>query len=140
MRFKADVIAFSASVFGMILALPLLAGAATAGPLNRSANSVYAQAGETSPASVDDATLRRTAAAYVKVSDIAIKTEQAMNKTDDSAKKEQLAAESESAKVAAVKEEGMEPQQYNSVIQMVKADTNLQQKFLSYVQELRHAS
>jgi hypothetical protein len=39
-----------------------------------------------------------------------------------------------------VKEEGMEPQQYNNVIQLVKADNTLQQKFLSYVQELKHSS
>jgi hypothetical protein len=88
----------------------------------------------------DDATLKRAAAAYVKVTDISAKTQQAMNSTDDATKKQQLAADSESAKLAAVKEEGMEPQQYNNVIQLVKADNTLQQKFLSYVQELKHSS
>jgi Domain of unknown function (DUF4168) len=58
----------------------------------------------------------------VKVTDISAKTEQAINSTDDASKKQQLAADSETAKVAAVKEEGMEPQQYNNVIQLVKAE------------------
>ncbi|HLK85970.1 MAG TPA: DUF4168 domain-containing protein [Candidatus Binataceae bacterium] len=102
---------------------------------------VYAQSsGSSAPARVDDAMLERTAAAYVRVRDISIKTEQAMNRTNDSAKKEQLAAESESEKVAAVKAAGMDPQQYNNVLMLVKADTGLQQKFLSYVQKIRSSS
>ncbi|HVB78573.1 MAG TPA: DUF4168 domain-containing protein [Candidatus Binataceae bacterium] len=140
MRFRPNAIAASTALLGMTLALPSFAMAAINGRSARSAGPIYAQAGATNPGSVDDAILRRTAAAYVKVSDIAIKARQAIDSTDDTARKQQLAAESESAKVAAVKAEGMEPQQYNNVIQMVKADSSLQQKFLSYVQELRHAS
>ncbi|MGA8058659.1 MAG: DUF4168 domain-containing protein [Candidatus Binataceae bacterium] len=100
----------------------------------------YAQNSETSPSRVDDATLKRAAAAYVKVRDISVKAEQEINSTDDTAKKQQLADESESEKVAAVKAQGMEPQQYNNVIMLVKDDSGLQQKFLSYVQQLRRSS
>ena len=88
---------------------------------------------------MDDATLKRAAAAYVKVRDISDKAQRAIDTTDDTARKQQLMAESESTKVEVVKEEGMEPQQYNNVIQMVRDDNSLQQKFLSYVQEIRHA-
>lgn len=140
MRFNPGTIAVAVSILGMTLTLPSLAMTATSGRSARSAGPMYAQGGATNPGSVDDATLRRAAAAYVKVSDISVKAEQAISNTDDTARKQQLATESESAKVAAVKAEGMEPQQYNNVIQMVKADTSLQQKFLSYVEELRHAS
>ncbi|MGB6564718.1 MAG: DUF4168 domain-containing protein, partial [Candidatus Binataceae bacterium] len=76
----------------------------------------------------------------VKVRDITVKAEQEINSTDDTAKKEQLADESESEKLAAVKAQGMEPQQYNNVILLVKDDSTLQQKFLSYVQQLRRTS
>ena len=82
----------------------------------------YAQNSETSPSRVDDATLKRAAAAYVKVRDISVKAEQEINSTDDTAKKQQLADESESEKVAAVKAQGMEPQQINNVI-MIKSRT-----------------
>ena len=140
MRSKPGAVAVSAAILGMTLGLPSFAMAAVNGRSARSAGPMYAQAGATNPGSVDDATLKRAAAAYVKVRDISVKEEQAINKTDDTARKEQLAAESESAKLAAVKAEGMDPQQYNNVIQKVKADTGLQQKFLSYVQELNHAS
>jgi hypothetical protein len=105
--------------------------------------SVYAQASgianPANPGSLHDVTLKRAAAAYVKVRDISMKAEQEMNNTNDTARKQQLMVESESAKVAAVKEEGMEPQQYNNVIQMVSADDALQRRFLSYVQELKHS-
>ena len=140
MRFEPNAIAVSAVILGMTLASPSLGMATMNGGLTPGAP-VYAQASSVpNPGSVDDATLKRTAAAYVKVRDISVKAEQAINRTDDTAKKQQLMAESESAKVAAVKQEGMEPQQYNSVIMMVKNDNSLQQKFLSYVQELRRSS
>jgi Domain of unknown function (DUF4168) len=109
--------------------------------LETSRTVTYAQnAANGAPVRVDDATLKRAAAAFVKVRDISVKTEQAIHQTDDSAKKEQLIAEGESEKVAAVKAEGMEPQQYNDVLMLVKDDTGLQHKFLSYVGKLRHSS
>jgi hypothetical protein len=69
-----------------------------------------------------------------------VKAKQAIDSTDDTARKQQLATESESEKVAAVKKEGMEPQQHDNVLQMVQVDSSLQQKFLSYVQEFKRAS
>lgn len=140
MGFEKRATAIYATIVGMTLAFPSFGVAATNGGFAQSAPR-YAQVSSVpNPKSVDDATLKRTAAAYVKVRDISVKAEQEISSTDDTARKQQLAAESESAKVAAVKEEGMEPQQYNDVIQMVKADNTLQQKFLSYVQELKRAS
>ena len=122
----------------MSLVLPSFAAAT----MNEKAarHTAYAQNSETAPSRVDDVTLKRAAAAYVKVRDITVKAEQEINSTDDTAKKEQLADESESEKLAAVKAEGMEPQQYNNVIMLVKDDSTLQQKFLSYVQQLRRTS
>lgn len=139
MKFEKRAIALCATMLGVSLAIPSLGIAARNGN-SRQNPTLYAENSDMgSPRNVDDATLKRAAAAYVKVTDISAKTQQAMNSTDD-AKKQQLAADSESAKLAAVKEEGMEPQQYNNVIQLAKADNTLQQKFLSYVQELKHSS
>ena len=148
MRFKLrTAAAFAAALcVSLLVTLPSFAMAAANGHSARSPGAVYAQAGTTSPgnavspSNVDDATLKRTAIAYVKVRDIAVKARQAIDGTDDSARKEQLANESESAKVAAVKQAGMEPQEYNAVLQMVQADQGLQQKFLAYVQQVSQAS
>ncbi len=138
MTFQPRAIAAYAAILGISLALPSFARAA----MNAKApqNTAYAQNSESAPSRIDDATLKRAAAAYVKVRDISEKTEKEMNSTDDSAKKQQLMDESESEKVAAVKAQGMEPQQYNNVIMLVKDDTGLQQRFLSYVQQLRRSS
>jgi len=138
MSFQPRALAAYATILGMSLALPSFAKAAMNGKAPQEA--AYAQNSETSPSRVDDATLKRAAAAYVKVRDISVKAEQEINSTDDTAKKQQLADESESEKVAAVKAQGMEPQQYNNVIMLVKDDSGLQQKFLSYVQQLRRSS
>ena len=141
MKFEKKAAMGCATLLGITLAFPSLGIAMMEGNSQNSAPGAYAGRSDTAdPASVDDATLKRTAAAYVKVRDIAVKTQQAVNNTDDEAKKQQLMAQGESAKVAAVKEEGMEPAQYNHVILLVEADGNLQQKFLSYVQQLRHSS
>jgi hypothetical protein len=140
MKFEKRAIALCATVLGVSLAIPSFGTAAMNGNSRQSPTRYAENSDMGSPRNVDDATLKRAAAAYVKVTDISAKTEQAINSTDDATKKQELAAESESAKMAAVKEEGMEPQQYNNVIQLVKADNTLQQKFLSYVQELKHSS
>ena len=137
---KFEYSAIAAAVIGMTLTLPSLGIAAMNGNSAQS-TCLYAQAsGTTNPSSVDDATLKRTAAAFVKVREISVMAARAIKSTDDLAKKQQLAAESESAKVAAVKKEGMEPQHYDNVLQMVQADSGLQQKFLSYVQEFKRSS
>ncbi len=140
MKFEKRAIALCATVLGVSLAIPSWGTAAMNGNSRQSPTRYAEYSDMGSPRNVDDATLKRAAAAYVKVTDISAKTQQAMNSTDDATKKQQLAADSESAKLAAVKAEGMEPQQYNNVIQLVKADNTLQQKFLSYVQELKHSS
>jgi hypothetical protein len=139
MNFRQSAAAGFAALLGTYCICLPVASAMMNGETLRTA--IYAQndASDT-PTKVDDATLKRTAAAFVKVRDISVKTEQAIKRTDDSAKKEQLMAESESEKVAAVKAVGMEPQQYNDVLMLVKDDTGLQHKFLSYVEKLRHAS
>jgi hypothetical protein len=138
MTFQPRAIAACAAILGISLTLPSFAEAATNPKAPQ--NTAYAQNSENAPSRIDDATLKRAAAAYVKVRDISEKTEKEINNTDDSAKKQQLMDESESEKVAAVKAQGMEPRQYNNVIMLVKDDTGLQQRFLSYVQQLRRSS
>jgi hypothetical protein len=81
-------------------------------------------------ASIDDATLQKAAKAYVKVKQIVHETKQA-NPTSASAAPDQAASQ----KLAAVKNEGLDPQQYNQVIQTVQSDPQLLQKFASYVKE-----
>ena len=83
-------------------------------------------------AQVDDATLEKAAKAYVKVKQIVHQTKPA-NPSSDSAQPDQASAQSE--KIAAVKNEGLDPQQYNQVLQMVQNDPQLQQKFASYVNQ-----
>lgn len=138
MQFRYTGVAILAALFGTYC---ICAPGTSAMTLKTSERVIFAQnASSGTPERVDDATLKRAAAAFVKVRDISVKTEQAIHQTDDSAKKEQLMAEGESEKVAAVKAAGMEPQQYNDVLMLVKDDSGLQHKFLSYVERLSHSS
>ena len=80
------------------------------------------------PVNLDDATLQKAAKAYVKVKQIVHQEKQA-----NAAQPPQ--ASDQSAKMAAVKNEGLDPQQYNQVIQIVENDPQLQQKFAVYVNQ-----
>ena len=95
---------------------------------------------ESSQVSIDDATLQRTAKAFVKVTRIVDDQKRTMANQTDQQAMQQSAAQAESQKLAAVKSEGLEPQQYNHVLQVVQNDSNLQQKFLSYVKDNRSNS
>jgi hypothetical protein len=99
------------------------------GPSNSSAAigsssaSAPAQSGQ-----VDDATLQKAAKAYVKVKQIVHQDKQA-----NSGANAQPATQSD--KLNAVRNEGLDPQQYNQIIQMVQNDPQLQQKFATYVNQ-----
>ena len=96
--------------------------------------------GAANPSRIDDATLQRTAKAYVKVQQIVKEADQDLNKTNDNAQQQEIAKQAESRKMAAVKAEGLQPQQYNQVIQLARTDKAFEQKFLSYVNEVKNSS
>jgi hypothetical protein len=107
------------------------AGASASAPAPSSMNDSSASASASGQAAqVDDATLQKAAKAYVKVKQIVHQTKQA---SPDSATAQADPAAAQSQKIAAVKGEGLDIQQYNQVLQTVQADPQLQQKFASYV-------
>ena len=95
---------------------------------------------EVNPNTIDDATLKQTAKAYVKVRQIVQKAELDLNNTTDNAQQQQIAKQAESRKMAAVRAEGLQPQQYNQVIQLARVDKAFEQKFLSYVNAVKNSS
>ena len=108
-------------------------GSAASAPASMSESGSSASApaaGAQQSAQIDDATLQKAAKAYVKVKQIVHQTKQA---SPAGAQPDQASAQSE--KIAAVKTEGLDPQQYNQVIQMVQNDPQLQQKFVNYVNQ-----
>jgi len=82
------------------------------------------------PVNLDDATLQKAAKAYVKVKQI-VHQEKQVNPSSAQAPQ----ASDQSEKIAAVKNEGLDPEQYNEVIQIVQNDPQLQQKFANYVNQ-----
>jgi Domain of unknown function (DUF4168) len=137
MKHLNRVIAATAAIMSTSLVLSIFGFSGVNGQVNAQSPS-YSGASESSNAKkIDDATLKRTAAAYVKVRDIALKTQQAVGSTSDESAKQQMMQKAEAEKIAAVKSEGIEPQQYNQVILAVRSNNGLQQKFLSYVQQVQ---
>ena len=91
---------------------------------NGSSAAAPAQSGQ-----VDDATLQKAAKAYVKVKQIVHESKQATGSSPEP----QGATQSD--KLSAVRDQGLNPQQYNQIIQMVQNDPQLQQKFATYVNQ-----
>jgi hypothetical protein len=125
----------AASAIAAFVAFPIPGVfAQSSGSTNDSGSAASAPAAEGAQpaAQVDDATLQKAAKAYVKVKQIVHQSKQAES-ASSGAQPDQSAAQSE--KIAAVKNAGLDPQQYNQVIQMVQNDPGLQQKFASYVNQ-----
>ena len=97
--------------------------ASSASSMGASSAAAPAQSGQ-----VDDATLQKAAKAYVKVKEIVHQSKQA-----NSGEASQPANQSD--KLNAVRDQGLDPQQYNQIIQMVQNDPQLQQKFATYVNQ-----
>ena len=136
----------SKNIYPAVLLLPvmllILSGIAWAqeGNTNQS-KPVYSSAPDAvNPNSFDDATLKHTAKAYVKVRQIVEKADQDLQNTTDNAQQQEIAKQAELGKMAAVKGEGLQPQQYNQIIQLARTDKVFEQKFLSYVDEVKKSS
>ena len=136
----------SANVFAAILGLTLTFLISSGVALGQEGNAGQSNPGYSvapgavSPNTIDDATLKQTAKAYVKVRQIVQNAEIALNNTTDNGQQQQIAKQAESRKMAAVKAEGLQPQQYNQVIQLARTDKAFEQKFLSYVNEVQNSS
>ena len=124
----------SAYIVGLAVAFALLVlpGVARSQSANPGASG-GAAASSASDQRVDDATLQHVAHAYVAVRHITNDTRERLARTQDNSERQQIASQAEAQKLSVVKQEGIDPQQYNKVLQIVQNDPDLQQKFLSYV-------
>jgi len=124
-----------AAILGLTLPL-LFSGMALGqeGKTNEGSSGYSGTPSAVDPGSVNDATIRQTAKAYLQVRQIVQNAQQALNNSaNDTVKQQQIVKQTESQKIAVVKAEGLQPEQYNHVIQLARADSNFRQKFLSYV-------
>ncbi|MBV8140068.1 MAG: DUF4168 domain-containing protein [Deltaproteobacteria bacterium] len=117
---------------GAVFALAVLPGVARSQSANPGASS-GAAASSASDQGVDDVTLQHVAQAYVAVRHITNDTRERLARTQDNSERQQIASQAEAQKLSVVKQEGIDPQQYNKVLQIVQKDPDLQQRFLSYV-------
>lgn len=139
MRYSHNTFAIYVATLALVLTFPIVSGVALGQEGNTDqSNPAYSGAPTAAnPKTIDDETLKQTAKAYVKVRQIVQNGERALKNTSDDDQKRQIVAQVESKKLAAVKAEGLQPQQYDQVIQLAQADKAVQQKFLSYVKEVK---
>jgi hypothetical protein len=130
-----------AAILGLTLTFPISTGVALGqeGKAGQSNPAYSGASGAVNPDTIDDATVKHTAKAYVKVRQIVQEANQDLNNTTDKAQQLQIAKQAESRKIDAVKAEGLRPQQYNQVIQLARVDKAFEQKFLSYVNQVKNS-
>ena len=140
MRLSTTIFATSTAMLALTLTFMIPSGAALgqAGSADQSNSSHFGAPSTVNPNTIDNATLKHAAKAYVKVRQIMQTAKQAFNDTNDEAQKQQIAKQAESNKMAAVKSEGLQPQQYNQVLQLAQVDKSFQDKFLSYVNQVKN--
>ena len=141
MMFSRNTFAVNAAILALTLTFLISSGVALGqeGNPDQSKPRYSGAPGAVNP-TINDATLKQRAKAFVKVRQIEQKARQALKNTSDDAQKRQITAQAESDKIDAVKAEGLQPQQYNQVIQLARADKAFEQKFLSYVNEVKNSS
>jgi len=141
MKLSTKIFAISAAMLALPLAFLISSGMALgqAGNSGQSDHSYSGAPSAVNPDTIDEGTLKQTAKAFVKIRQIVQTAQQAVNNTGDDAQKEQIAKQAESREMAAVKAEGLQPQQYNQVIQLAQVDKAFQQKFLSYVNKMKNS-
>ena len=131
MNYRRRVSAYIVGL-GAAFALVVLPGVGRSQSANPGASRGVA-AGSASDQKVDDATLQHVAHAYVAVRHITNDTRERLARTQDNSERQQISSQAEAQKLSVVKQEGIDPQRYNKVLQMVQNDQDLQQKFMSYV-------
>ena len=131
MNYRRRVSAYIVGL-GAAFALVVLPGVARSQSTSPGASS-GAAASSAGDQGIDDATLQHVAHAYVAVRHITNDTRERLARTQDNSERQQIASQAEAQKLSVVKQEGIDPQQYNQVLQIVQKDPDLQQKFLSYV-------
>lgn len=131
MNYRRRVTAYIVGL-GAAFALVVLPGVARSQSANPRASSAAA-ASSAGEQHVDDTTLQHVAHAYVAVRHITNDTQERLARTQDNSERQQISSQAEAQKLSIVKQEGIDPQRYNKVLQMVQNDPDLQQKFLSYV-------
>lgn len=92
------------------------------------------QPGETQP-EVSDADLEKVAVAYVEVLKISQEFQQAVQKTEDQSERQELQAEANKEMVLAVEDAGISVETYNNVMQQVRTNNELLEKFDEFKEE-----
>jgi Domain of unknown function (DUF4168) len=136
---KRIVVVFAVFIALVGLGLSFVPAAVAAG--DGSSAPAYGGAMPSAPnGAINDATLKKAAAAFVQVKNISAHTQEQLQNVKDDSQRREILARAESQKITAVKNEGMEPAQYNSVIRAVQNDESLRGKFTSYVSQANGAS
>ncbi len=126
------ICALVGAMIGLVAAVPAFAQSPS--QLTGADHPTRSNTDSNASSSVDDRTLEKAARAYVKIQQIKQTEIREMegSKRGDAAG-QPLAERTETDELAAIKAEGLGPQQFDHILTMVGKDSNLHARFRSYV-------
>ncbi|MFW5640995.1 MAG: DUF4168 domain-containing protein [Thermodesulfobacteriota bacterium] len=93
--------------------------------------------GESSGLPISDMDLERAASAYVVIAENERKVQESMEQTEDDAAKQNLQASADQRMVQAVQDAGLSVERFTSIMQRVRTDEELGERFQEKVQQLQ---
>ena len=134
MRYRIWILPICVVAFDLALALSLLANLA-----NRQNKQISGTTTSSDSHTINTVALQYVARAYVAVRDIMLVVDQQLANTPDEAQQKKIVARAEAKTLDAIREEGLEPEEYDMIVTLVNSDPELHKKFLGYVHAARGA-
>ena len=86
-------------------------------------------------APIEDAKIEKFADAFVAVQDIQSKASQKLQSTSDPAQAQQVKSTAESEMIQAVRQTGLQVEEFNQIVQTMASDDNLRARITAKIQE-----
>ena len=119
-------------LFGLALALSVLPNFETS--RNEPITAAHSTTTSNGSQTINAVALRHAARAYVTVRGVTVDTDRRLARATDETQREEIVARAKAKTLDAIREEGLEPEEYDMIITLVKSEPELHKKFLGYVQ------
>jgi Domain of unknown function (DUF4168) len=139
MRYRIWILPICLVALGLALALSVLRLPNFASSQNKQISGTNRATTSSGSQTISAVVLQHAARAYIVVRDVTFDTDQQLARTTDESQQKEIVARAEAKTLDAIREEGLEPQEYDMIVTLVNSEPDLHKKFLGYVHAARGA-
>jgi hypothetical protein len=137
MRYRIWILSICLVAFGLALALSMLLSFADS--QNKQISETDSATTSSGSQTINALALQHAARAYVAVRDITVDVDQQLARTTNESEQKEIVTRAEAKTLDAIREEGLEPEEYDMIVTLVNSEPELHKKFLGYVHAARGA-